>query len=445
MCREHGEAGDRGGGEGKTDGGSKARQGTGHQDLLQSGFEVLHGTGARGADGERVGLGGDEREALQEAARVGARRGGQHAQDPLVAAALLGTAESRPGPPRDRVPPEEGRSDDLDEAHPVVAPTHMRELVREERVALVRGEVAEQLLRKEELRPSARGPEHRRNRRRNEEHGRRVRQAEARCDLARPGGHRRRCRHRAREQAAEAAAPVKRHGHDAQRAERERGRRERACGVEGRGVGSRRLRRRRRRAGPERFRGTRTSRARDRCGRRPARGHGKSDAPRRGREVRRREEARARLSERRTGGGGRCPRPDRDGEGPRWRGEEGRQRGEDGDRQDRRSDEPDEREQPQAVDDGLALHEAAGRPCRQGEDARREGVRGDQRQQRAHRGALSRVMRSTSWRSSRSSPAESRPALTRWVSSGASEPSHSCSAVSRSRRATRSSRPMRAR
>ena len=52
--------------------------------------------------------------------------------------------------------------------------------------------------------------------------------------------------------------------------------------------------------------------------------------------------------------------------------------------------------------------------------------------------------RSTSRRSSRSSSRESRPALTRWVSSGVSDPSHSCSAVSRRRRATRSSRCTRA-
>ncbi len=116
-----------------------------------------------------------------------------------------------------------------------------------------------------------------------------------------------------------------------------------------------------------------------------------------------------------------------------------------GRRQHRRCDELEKREEPQAVDDGLTPDEAAGRPRGHREDTRGEGVRGDERQQRAHLPPVSRERRSTSCRRSRSSSADSRPALTRCVSRGVSEPSHSCSAVSRSRRATRSSRPMRAR
>ena len=111
---------------------------------------------------------------------------------------------------------------------------------------------------------------------------------------------------------------------------------------------------------------------------------------------------------------------------------------------DRRRDEPQEGEEPEAVDDGLAPDGAA--TAAQARTAIRRAAPAfvSRRRRRASIAQSFRESRSTRRRSSRSSSRESRPALTRWVRSGVSEPSQSCSAVSRRRRATRSSRRTRA-
>ena len=410
--REDGEPDHRGGGEAESDGSGEARQRSGHQDLLQSGFEVLHGTGARGAGGERVDLAGNEGEALEQAARVRVGRGRQHAQHPLVAAPLLRAAQGTARPPRDGVPPEQSGGGDLDEADPVVAPAHVSQLVGEEGVALVGREPGQERPWQEEQRAAARGPQHRGHCRGNEENGWRGGQPEARRDLRRASADGFRGRGGGREQAAEASRAPEGDRSDDQRPEREQASHGRGRVLE---------RQRGGRGGPRR---------------------GPVQIRRPGRED---PGSRGAGSGERGGGGRHGPGPNESRHGRGWRRQERAPRGQHRHRHEGRGHELHQGEEPEPVHDGLAFQGPARHPREERERPRRERVRGDERQERAHREVLSRERRSTSWRRSRNSSADRRPALTRCVRSGVSDPSHSCSAVSRRRRATRSSRPMRAR
>jgi len=84
----------------------------------------------------------------------------QHA---LIAGALLRAAQTPARPPGNGVPPECGRRAELDEPYPVIPPSHVRELVRQERIALVVGETFRKRFREEDLEPSQAPSHHRRD------------------------------------------------------------------------------------------------------------------------------------------------------------------------------------------------------------------------------------------------------------------------------------------
>ena len=141
-------------------------------------------------DGSAPASVGDERQALEEAVRVGLGGARQEAQHPLVAAALLRAAQRAPRPPGHRVPPEEGGGGDLHEAHPVVAAAHVGELVREERVELVAVQVGEKAGGQQQARSAAVRPEHRRDAGRHQEDRRDAAQAKACGEAGRAFGDR---------------------------------------------------------------------------------------------------------------------------------------------------------------------------------------------------------------------------------------------------------------
>ena len=119
------------------------------------------------AGGRRCGRSGsgtrNEFNGRQESSRVSLGSLGHRPDDPGITALFLGLAQQTAAPPDGRMPPVKSADDQLEPAHPVIAPLQVRQLVQQERRPLVEARRRPELRRHQQPGPAADRPEHRRH------------------------------------------------------------------------------------------------------------------------------------------------------------------------------------------------------------------------------------------------------------------------------------------
>ena len=147
-------------------GGLKARQSLRwvfFKDHGQPLFDEPVGSEAARESGRSRSLAGKEFDCLDETPGVRTRPFGFGPYDPDVAGALLGPPHLSARPVEERVPPERRARRELEQAYPVIAALDVRELVQEQRITLVDGQLVGEPLGEQDHRSSAPEPEQRRD------------------------------------------------------------------------------------------------------------------------------------------------------------------------------------------------------------------------------------------------------------------------------------------